>query len=213
MDGASISRKSPGRWTRRKESRPAEILDAAVAVFAERGFAAARMEDIAQKAGVTKEEVFKSLVRDSIGRTIGSTTANARTFEGRSSDLIRMVLGAIGNLLMTSDRVVLPKIIIAEAGNFPELARFYREEIMDRGIALMTGIVERGIARGEFRKLPAEHVTRLCIAPILLIALWRTTFAKFDAVPYDFDGLIQTHIDVLLRGLAPDPPPPEGGHS
>src|SRR5215475_15282347 len=91
------------RWTRRKLERPSEILDAAVAVFAEKGFAAARMEDIARKAGVTKgtiylyfqgkEDVFKSLVRESIGETLTANIANARAFEGSSSDLIRMVLG------------------------------------------------------------------------------------------------------------------------
>jgi AcrR family transcriptional regulator len=200
------------RWTRRKQARPAEILDAAVAEFAEKGFAAARMDDIARRAGVTKgtiylyfrskEDVFKTLARDLIGATIAESAESAREFEGPSSDLIRMVLGVIGSLVATSDRVVLPKIIIAEAGNFPELARFYRTEMIDKGMALLSGIVERGIERGEFRKLPATHVARLCIAPILFIILWRTTFAKFDATPYDFDSLVQTHIDVLLRGLA-----------
>jgi AcrR family transcriptional regulator len=202
------------RWSRRKEARPAEILDAAVAAFAEKGFAAARMEDIAARAGVTKgtiylyfrskEDVFKSLVRDSIGRTISLNAASARDFEGPSSELIRLVLGAIANLSTTSDRVVLAKIIIAEAGNFPELARFYREEVFDRGLALLTGIVERGIARGEFRVLPPDHVARLCISPILFIIVWRTSFAKFDSRPFDLDGFVRTHIDILLRGLTAD---------
>jgi AcrR family transcriptional regulator len=206
--------RTQARWTRRKLARPSEILDAAVAVFAEKGFAAARMEDIARRAGVTKgtiylyfqgkEDVFKTLARESIGQTIAANAAIARQFEGPSSDLIRTVLSAIANLVLTSDRIVLPKIIISEAGNFPELARFYREEVVDRGLALMTGIVERGIARGEFRKLPGDHVARLCITPILFIVLWRTTFARFDATPIDVNAFIQTHIDILLKGLAPE---------
>lgn len=214
MSQAHIQPKSQARWTRRKSARPSEILDAAVAVFAEKGFAAARMEDIARKAGVTKgtiylyfqgkEDVFKTLVRESIGQTIAANTANARQFEGASSDLIRTVLSAIANLLLTSDRIVLPKIIMSEAGNFPELARFYREEVVDRGMALMTGIVERGIARGEFRRLPSDHVARLCVTPILFIVLWRTTFARFDVTPMDVNAFFQTHIDVLLKGLAPE---------
>jgi len=214
MNQAIATAKTQTRWTRRKLARPNEILDAAVAVFAEKGFAAARMEDIARKAGVTKgtiylyfegkEDVFKSLVRESLGQTITTNVASARQFEGPSSELIRMVLGAIGSLVLTSDRIVLPKIIISEAGNFPELARFYREEVVDRGLALMTGIVERGIARGEFRKLPADHVARLCITPILFIVLWSTTFARFDKTPMDVSALVATHIDVLLKGLAPE---------
>jgi AcrR family transcriptional regulator len=203
--------KTQARWTRRKLARPSEILDAAIAVFAEKGFAAARMEDIARRAGVTKgtiylyfqgkEDVFKSLVRESIGSTIAANVANAQRFEGPSSDLIRMVLTGVSSLLDT-DRVVLPKIIISEAGNFPELARFYREEVLDRGLGLLAGIVERGIARGEFRKLPGDYVARLCMAPILLVVLWRTSFARFDPTPFDPHAFVQTHIDVLLKGLA-----------
>ncbi len=214
MSDAAISSKPQTRWTRRKLERPSEILDAAVAVFAEKGFAAARMEDIARKAGVTKgtiylyfqgkEDVFKTLVRESIGEALTANTASAREFQGSSSDLIRLVLGAIAHMLTTSDRVVIPKIIIAEAGNFPELARFYREEIIERGLALLTGVVERGISRGEFRRLPPGHIARLCVSPILFVALWRTSFEKFDSVPFDYKAFVETHIDVLLRGLAPE---------
>ena len=201
----------PVRWTRRKEARPTEILDAALKVFAKKGFAGARMEDIARRAGVTKgtiylyfenkEAVFKTLVRDSIGATLAAVTANARDFEGSAKDLLRFALGAMGDLLIAGDRVVLPKIIIAESGNFPELARFYREEIIDKGLALMSGLIERGVAQGEFRNLPTQHVVRLCIAPVLLGAMWRATFAQFDTRPYDYRGLIDTHLDVLFRGL------------
>jgi AcrR family transcriptional regulator len=214
MSQVRLATKPQTRWTRRKLARPSEILDAAVAVFAEKGFAAARMDDIARKAGVTKgtiylyfqgkEDVFKSLVRESISPTIAANTAIAKQFEGPSRDLVRLVLTAVSSFLANTDRVVLPKIIISEAGNFPELARFYREEVVDRGLALLTGIVERGIARGEFRKLSSDHVARLCMAPILFIVLWRTSFARFDTTPFDPRAFVQTHIDVLLKGLAPE---------
>ncbi|HWA92426.1 MAG TPA: TetR/AcrR family transcriptional regulator [Rhizomicrobium sp.] len=201
------------RWARRKLARPAEILDAALLVFAERGFAGARMEDIAKRAGVTKgtiylyfenkEAVFKTLVRESIGTTIAGVSDGVRDFQGPAKDMLRFALMAMSHLLTTSDRVVLPKIIIAESGNFPELARFYRDEIIENGLTLMSGVIERGIAQGEFRALPVEHAVRLCIAPVLLGAIWRVTFGQFDAVPYDYKGLIDTHLDVLLKGLAP----------
>jgi AcrR family transcriptional regulator len=202
------------RWRRRKDERPQEILDAALAVFAERGFAAARMDDIAARAGVTKgtiylyfenkDAMFKALVRESIGAQLGQVLDNVRAFDGKASDLLRMVVTTVGEFLRTSDRVVLPKIIVAEAGNFPELARFYREEIIDKGLGAMAGVIARGIARGEFRKMDPQHAARLCIAPILLAAVWRTTFAQFDAAPYDYHGLLETHLDVLLRGFSAD---------
>ena len=200
------------RWRRRKDARPAEILDAALAVFAEKGFSAARMDDIAQRAGVTKgtiylyfeskDAVFRGLVQESIGATIQAATQAAESFEGSAADLLRMVLRGIGAFIRESDRIVLPKLFIAEAGNFPALAEFYRREVVDRGLGLLTSVIARGIARGEFRAVEPEHVARICIGPLLVAVFWRTTFAKFDTVPYDLQGLIETHIDVLLRGLA-----------
>jgi AcrR family transcriptional regulator len=208
-----IESPAPSRWTRRKQARPAEILDAALKVFAEKGFAGARMDDIARRAGVTKgtiylyfenkEAVFKTLVRDSIGATLAGVTQDVRGLKGSARDMLRFALNAMAHLLTNSDRVVLPKIIIAESGNFPELARFYREEVIDRGLALLSSLIERGIAQGEFRSVAVEHAVRLCIAPVLLGAIWRTTFARLDPEPYDYQGLIDTHLDVLFQGLAP----------
>jgi len=201
------------RWRRRKEARPGEILDAALAEFAARGFAAARMEDIAARAGVTKgtlylyfdgkEELFKTLVRESIGVAIAGRQADADAFEGPATDLLATVLRFIGHFARKSDRAILPKIVLAEAGNFPELVRFYRTEVVDRGMALLSSIIARGIARGEFRVVDPQHAARLAIAPMLLVVFWRASFAHQDSAPYDMEGLIETHIGVLLKGLAP----------
>lgn len=202
------------RWSRRKQARPGEILDAALKVFAEKGFAAARMDDIARKAGVTKgtiylyfenkEAVFKQLVREAVGTTLSTVTADVATYEGSAKFLIRLMLTTVSTMLIDSDKVVLPKIVIAESANFPWLAEFYRFEIIERGLGLMTSLIQRGIDRGEFRPLPAEHVARVVIAPALLAAIWRVTFAHLDPVPYDHKALIATHLDILFRGLAPD---------
>jgi len=200
------------RWKRRKEARPQEILDAALKVFAEKGFAAARMDDVARRAGVTKgtiylyfpskEELFKSLVRGAIGGTLEQVAAYAEGYDGTARELLASVLRTIGMVMRTSDRIVLPKIILAESGNFPELVRFYRFEIIEKGLGIFRAIVARGIDQGEFRDVAADHVARLCVAPLLLGALWRATFAPFDPQPYDVEALIETHIDMLLSGLA-----------
>lgn len=199
------------RWERRKDDRAAEILEAALVCFAENGFAATRMEDIAERARITKgtiylyfeskEDLFKSLARQSIGAQIETITAHVKAFDGNSADLLRFVLGTVGHFVTTSDRVVLSKVLLAEAGKFPELAEFWRREVIDRGLGLFTAIIRRGQARGEFRKLPPEHAARLCIAPMLIIMFWRTIFSRFDETPYDYQGLVQSHLDTLLRGL------------
>ena len=58
------------------------------------------------------------------------------------------------------------------------------------------------MAQGELRKWPAAYVARLCVAPVLLAAIWRVTFAHLDSEPYDYPGLVETHLDILFRGLA-----------
>jgi AcrR family transcriptional regulator len=204
-------------WTRRKQARPREILEAALSVFAEKGFAAARMEDIAARAGVTKgtiylyfpskEEVFKTLARETVSVALTGVAQRVREFKGPSRELLVTLLSSIAAFLKDKNRAILPKIIIAEAGNFPELARFWRSEVIDKALGMMTEVIAQGIERGEFRKLAPEHVARLCIAPLLLGAIWRTTFTPLESVLYDTEKLFETHIDVLLKGLAPEGSP------
>jgi len=202
------------RWERRKEDRALEILDAALACFAEKGFAATRMDDIAARAHITKgtiylyfqnkEELFKALARQSIGAQLTDVGARVAGYEGDTPSLLRFVLATAGHFAATSDRVVLPKLMLAEANKFPELAEFWRREVIEQGVGLFKSIIARGQARGEFYAIEPDHAARLCIAPLMIIMLWRTTFARFDAVPYDYTGLIEAHLETLLRGLRAD---------
>ena len=207
----SASGRAAARWRRRKDARPQEILEAALSVFAERGFAAARMDDIASRARVSKgtiylyfeskEAVFRALVQETLARRVSDLAAFARDHRGPVAPLLRELLLRLGHFISTSDLVMLPKMVIAEAGNFPDLARIYREEVVERGLTLFGGLLQTGMERGEFRKVPVQHAVRLCLAPLLLAAIWRTTFAPSDAAPYDYAGLIETHVSTLLRGL------------
>src|SRR5258705_10827815 len=159
------------RWRRRKDARPQEILEAALSVFAERGFAAARMEQIAARAGVSKgtiylyfdskEAVFRALVHEVLGTQLTRFADFARASSGPVAPVIAGILRGIGEFIATSNRVVLPKIVIAEAGNFPDLARIYREEVIENGLALFAGLLKKGMASGEFRTLPIPHAVLL----------------------------------------------------
>ena len=212
--GRSGASASGVRWRRRKDARPQEILEAALFIFAKKGFAAARMEDIALRARVSKgtiylyfeskEAVFRALLHETIAKRFSLLSELARDHRGPVAPLLAEILRQLGHFIATSDLVVLPKMVIAEAGNFPDLARIYREEVAERGLALFGGLLRIGIESGEFRKVPLQHAIRLCIAPLLLAAIWRTTFAPMDAEPYDYAGLIETHIATLLRGLQPE---------
>jgi AcrR family transcriptional regulator len=209
--------KGPAHWHRRPEARRQEILAAALTVFAEKGFYAAHMREIGKRAGITqgttylyfksKEEIFKSLVQESIGPQLMQLEQMAHEFEGSTPDLIRLVMRAIIVFLMGSNRAILPKLIIGETGNFPELARFYKTEVSDRVLGMFEGIVRRGIERGEFRDIDPRHGGRLVYQPIMFTAIWRASFGALDSEPYDYEGLIETHLNVLLRGLAADAKP------
>ena len=172
------------------------------------------MKDIARRAAISqgtaylyfasKEEIFKSLVQESLGPRVSQLAQMAREFEGPTPDLIRFVMRAIVVFLQSSDRAVMPKLIIAETGNFPELARFYKTEVTDRILAIFEGIVLRGIERGEFREIDPKHGGRLVFQPAMFAAIWRASFGTLDSEPYDYQGLIETHLDVVLRGFAKD---------
>lgn len=209
-----ILAKQTRSWQRRKKARPAEILDAALAVFAEKGFSAARMEDIAAKAGVTKgtiylyfpskEEVFKSLARQHVADNLAVASEEARKFEGSAFDFLSIFLHRCACMMLTSEAVALPKIIISESGNFPELATFWRKEVIDKSTAMLSGIIAKGIARGEIRNAPAEFIAKLCVAPMLMCMIWRITFAHTDDTPFDYEAFMTLHRDVLFRGLKPE---------
>ena len=181
-------------------------------MFAEKGFYAAHMNEIARRAGITsgtfylyftsKEEILKTLVEESIAPRLSHLAQMVHEFEGSTPDLLRIVIRTLFVFLRDSDRAVLPKLIIAEAGNFPELARHYREHVTDRMLAVFERIVRRGIERAEFRETDPNFAGRLLFVPIMFTAIWRTSLGMLDSEPFNYQGLIETHLDLMLRGLA-----------
>jgi AcrR family transcriptional regulator len=199
------------RWRRRKDARPAEIVDAALAVFAERGFSAARLEDVAARAGISKgtlylyfpskEELFKAVVRQALLPNIERVERLLRAHPGPAAAQVELIIGQIGALLQNTKIGAIPKLIIAEAGNFPELARFYLEEVIQRGLGLMAAVVERGIASGELRAVDVGYGARTLIAPVLLAAIWKSTFEAHAGARLDAEAFLRSAVDVVLNGL------------
>jgi len=203
------------RRARRKDARPAEILSAALDLFAERGFAATKLDDVAKAAGVgkgtiylyfaTKEDLFKAAVRQELLPNLDKIETLMANYEGSAADVIRGIIRRqIG--LLDSNLVAIPKLIVTEAGNFPELARFYADEVIKRVIPLLTRIIEHGIARGEFRPLEPKSVLPLLGAPFLLMVLWKHSLGRHTDVAIDAKAVLETHLDILLRGLAAEAP-------
>jgi AcrR family transcriptional regulator len=205
-----MAARTVSRWRRRKEARPDEILAAALASFAERGFAATRLDDVAARAGISKgtlylyfngkEELFEAVVRATLLPHIERLEELATKFEGPSPALLERLLLTFAGVV--ESRVgAIPKLVIAEAGNFPDLARFYLDEVVRRGLRLIGTILHRGIERGEFRRIDVDHAVFCVIAPMLLAALWKNSLEPHDDAPLDAQALARAHIDLLLRGL------------
>jgi len=204
------------RWRRRKEARPSEILDAALDCFAEHGFAATRLDDVAHRAGITKgtlylyfpnkEELFKAVVAQALvpnlerGEALLSE-ANKRVAEPPSAAALLAQLMHGWAELARLPAGAIPKIVVSEAGNFPDLARFYREQVVDRGMSLLSRVLQFGIGRGEFRAVELDDTVRCIFAPLLLAMLWRHSLGRHEPTGFDPDSLCETHLQLLLNGL------------
>lgn len=204
---------SSPRWQRRKEARPEEILRAAMEIFVERGYAAARLEEVGARAGVSKgtlylyfnskEDLFLSSVRDSIVPHIQSGEQLIAEFQGRPIDLLREVYD--GWALVVTDPLMggLCKLMVAEAANFPDVAHFYMEEVVKRTRAMFASVIHRCMEAGELRHAPIDLVVREMTAPILFAVIWRHSLANLDDTPLDFQIYLDFHFNILLQGLQP----------
>lgn len=216
---APASNRREPRWQRRKDARPSEVLAAALAAFAEKGFAGARLDDIARRAGVSKgtlylyfpgkEELFKAVVREGLVSPLAAVREALDAFAGSSAELLRRFILGWWDLVGNTRLAGLPKLMIAEAANFPDIARFYLDEVLLPAHAITARLVARGVDSGEFRPVDTDKTAILITAPFISISAWRHGFdhAMQQEMPALTDGraLLEAHIDMLIRGLAAEP--------
>lgn len=207
------------RWERRKQARPAEIVEAALELFVERGFAATRLDDVAARAGVSKgtlylyfdskEALFKEVIRSGIGRAISHGEQVVANFQGSATALLREIVSGWWQLIASTRHSGIPKLMISESRNFPELANFYRAEVIERGSRLFTAALERGIASGEFRAIDVASAARALIAPLILEVIWQHSFACCAREPeVDPRGYFDVILSLAIDGLRPRPDRP-----
>lgn len=199
------------KFRRRKADRPAEIVAAALQVFAEKGFAAAKLDDIAARAGVskgavylyfeTKEDVFRAVVTQAIAPNVGAVKAMAAAHPGPLADLLRGVTSHVAGVVEAQPLGGVLKMVVGEARNFPELARVWHDELVSQALGAMTIAISAAQARGEVRPGDARTYALQLIAPLLVAVLWRETFVPVGAEPFDLRALLSQHIETLLNGL------------
>lgn len=198
--------------TSRKAARPGEIAAAALAAFAENGFAATRMEDVAKRAGVakgtlylyfpTKEELFFAVVREALVPRLAELEAWVTAQDAPAPTVLRGLLERASGLA-DAGVAAIPRLVLAEAGRNPAIARFYAREVVARGVAMIAGILARGVARGEFRAVDPIAMAPVVVAPVLLALLWLDTMGRHAPGPFDPRAMFDAHVGNLLRGLAP----------
>ena len=196
---------------RRKEARPAELTAAALGLFVDKGFAATRLEDVANRAGVSKgtlylyfdskEALFKAVIQEGIVPVMLENEEIAARHTGCSFELMEKLLANWWSRIGQTDFAGIPKLMVAEARNFPEVAQYYYEQVIRRGRALVGAALERGMASGEFRQMDVETTIDVIIAPILMLLIWRFSLACCQSGEGDPQLYLQIHIDLLRQGL------------
>ena len=215
LDTAVPPQKHKPRWTRRKDFRPKEILEAALKLFTERGFAATRLEDVAKQAGVTKgtlylyftnkEELFKAVMRESVFPAMAQAQDLVENYSGPSVNLMISLIKYYWSQVSTTKLGSILKLIIAESGNFPELAQFYMNEFVLPSRKLAARALQRGIDSGELRACDPEFITRMIAAPVMMEAVWEYSLRRYEPHPVNQEAFLNAHIDLILHGICKNP--------
>ena len=204
--------KTEKKFSRRAEARPDELLDAAMAVFAEKGFAGTKMDDIARRAGVSKGTVYlyftskEALIEGIIHRAVAPIASGAlpqlAAFEGDPRLPITMLLKTIAGLLSDPAQLTIPRLFLREGMNIPGMADIYRRDVLDQAIPVLTGLVARGIASGHLRPVDPDLTVRSIIGPLIAHVALSEIFGIRPADGLALDRLIDNHLDILFGGIS-----------
>ena len=196
------------KYQRRKEDRPQEIADAAFKMFAEKGYAATRIDDVAKRAGVskgltylyykTKEDLFKAVVRNVVIRRVDSLIGHVESTTLSSEAFLRGPLLDFMKKVPGSPIAIVIRLLISEGPRHPDLVNYYYENVVARGLEAIRQFVARGVERGEFRREALDHQPHLFLAPMMLSMIWRLVFTD---KPLDTDQLMESQVELLLAEM------------
>ncbi len=199
------------KFKRRKADRPDEIVAAALEVFAEKGFAAARLEDIAKRAGVskgaiylyfaTKEDIFRAVVEQGVAPNLSAVQNILANADADFPVLLRGLVKVLAGVVATTPVGGIVKMVIGESRNFPELAQAWHDQLVRPALTAMTQAIGAAQARGELRPGDPRLYAISLISPLLVGVVWRETFLPVGAEPIDIPTLAEQHVELWLRGM------------
>ena len=209
----SASPTTAAKRERRKEARPGELIEAALELFVEKGFAATRVDEVAARAGVSKgtlflyfsskEELFKAVVRENIAGRFAEWTLELDAFEGNTDDLLRTCYKGWWERIGNTKASGITKLMLSEAHHFPEITQFYQREVMRPGQMLIRRILQRGMDRKEICPLDMDYAVCLVLAPMMFLMLWKHSMGACvpDALDLDPERYLAMQADNILHGL------------
>lgn len=196
----------PSKRAVRAAERRQAIVDAALAEFSAKGFAAARLEDIAARAGVgkgtiylyfaDKEALFQELVRTSIVPIVGRLVTPSPSAEMTARMVFDRFIDMFISEVYQTRRGDIIRLVMAEGPRFPALSEFYYREVVSRGIAGMQMLIQYGISRGEIVNPAIIKHPQLVIAPALVAVIWSGLFGKL--APIDVRAMFNVHADLIF---------------
>lgn len=202
---------SEPKFQRRKEDRPQEITEAAFDAFAEKGYAATRVNDVAKRAGVskglmylyfkTKEELFKAVVRSVVIPKLDALIVAVERSDKTSEEFLRGPFLEFARAVPGSPMAVVIRLLIAEGHKHPDLLKWYHENVISRGYDAIAAFLERGVQSGEFRRSPVTESPYLFIMPVIFSVILKTLFVERSP---NTDTLIETQLDVLIAYMKGD---------
>jgi AcrR family transcriptional regulator len=206
--GKHSARRKPRARKVAAEARRQAILKAALAEFAAHGFEAARLDDVAARAGVAKgtlylyfhdkQALFEALVRDAVSPLLEHMGRIAAAPDIPPLQAIETFFALFQAEVLGTERKLLLRLIMAEGPRFPAIAEFYYREVVSRGLTMLRALAERAACEGQFATDAAAHHPQLIVAPLLLAVIWDGLFAAID--PLDVGGLLRGHREMLTGG-------------
>ena len=206
---------SDARAPRRRltpEQRIPEILDAAIKLFASRGFSATRMDDIAAHAGLSKgglynhfaskEDIFRALL-DSHSASKRVKLPHPDESEAITVDwLLQHLVDPVYDAFAQEDGLHLIRLMLNEGSRFPEFVAYWHEVISSPFIAALDGAVAQGVAQGLLRECAMTRTPALIVAPALMFLHERLLYGRNNPPHIKIDHQ-QSHRDLLRENLTP----------
>jgi len=204
---------SLSRRDQQKEAKRLALIDAALAVFSRVGFAAAKIDDVADEAGVSKgtvylyfeskEKLFEGMVKSKMMPMLDHVEEVMAQSTQTATERLRAHMTFFYTKILDSDRRQIMRLIMSEGPNFPHLAEFYHANVLSRGQSMINDILQQGVNNGEFREMNGHGLMQNVVAGALVAGIWKLVFDRFQ--PIDLDAYLETHVDLILNGLRTAP--------